>query len=257
MSFFFVFFRPWPAARGSKKKKKKLTELLVRPHDAKALPVLAAEGQREGDVDGLLLGGRGRAARRFQGGSAAGGGGGDEAGGRRAAARCCRPGRVVSRRLFSGRGRRRAGARLALLLVSLVLLLLLLLLSRRRGRGRRRRRGSSRRRRRSGRPKCCLLLLLLACGGIRSRNRGSGASSLASSCSLRLRHDGFFPLCFELFQWGTSREGVVSNASEREREGIQKRLASSFVVVALEKMQCFFDFQSLSLLVSFTTKTSA
>ena len=188
-----------------------LTELLVRPHDAQALPVLAAERQREGDVDGLL-GGRG-AAGRFQGGSAGRGTSrGDEPRRRRRRGRARCPRRVSCRRLFPGRGRRRTGARLALLL--------LLLLSQRRGRGRRRRRSRrSRRRRRQGRrsrrPKCCLLLA--RGGGIRLRSRSGAGASLASS-SLSLRHEGFFSLCFEFETFQGEEEGEHASEREKKRE---------------------------------------
>ena len=180
-----------------------LTELPVRPHDAQALPVLAAERQREGDVDSTL-GEGGRAAGRLQGRSALGPRRGQarrcrrQKRGRGGGAQSCPP---RSRRpLFSaGRGRRRAGARLALLLLLLLLLLrLILLLSRGRSRGRRRRRQRRRRRRRSRRAKCCLLLLLLlmlARGGTRlRRSRSASGAYLTFSASLLLRHEGLFSL---------------------------------------------------------------
>ena len=179
-----------------------LTELPVRPHDAQALPVLAAERQREGDVDSTL-GEGGRAAGRLQGRSALGPRRGQarrcrrQKRGRGGGAQSCPP---RSRRpLFSaGRGRRRAGARLALLLL-LLLLRLILLLSRGRSRGRRRRRQRRRRRRRSRRAKCCLLLLLLllvlARGGTRlRRSRSASGAYLTFSASLLLRHEGLFSL---------------------------------------------------------------
>ena len=181
-----------------------LTELPVRPHDAQALPVLAAERQREGDVDSTL-GEGGRAAGRLQGRSALGPRRGQarrcrrQKGGRGGGAQSCPP---RSRRpLFSaGRGRRRAGARLALLLLLLLRLILrlILLLSRGRSRGRRRRRKRRRRRRRSRRAKCCLLLLLLlmlARGGTRlRRSRSASGAYLTFSASLLLRHEGLFSL---------------------------------------------------------------